>query len=367
MVTLDEFSRVVAEIYASSTDPTNWPVAMAVISRALDATGSGLVLGTPNGPSVTLGAGMPPEAIASYEQYYHSIDHILHACERSPVGLISSGQEINAGNTRSEFFNDWQRKYELDDGLFVQLSAGQAPASFAVSAPKRNESFDTAGRVQFVAALVRHLQQALRTQDHLAMVRDAATGIAEVIDAIPHGVAIVETSRGVVSLNRTAAEVFASHDGLRLHRGTIEATRTSVNQRLQSSIANALAAQGPAVRSGASVACSRPSGRRPFVIHIVPLATSPDSAPSAVKALLMIVDLEKAPVPPKALLQNIFGLTPAETDVALRVIRGAGLKPIAAELGISRATVNTHLQRVFDKTSTHRQAELARLLTAILP
>jgi DNA-binding CsgD family transcriptional regulator len=60
-------------------------------------------------------------------------------------------------------------------------------------------------------------------------------------------------------------------------------------------------------------------------------------------------------------------LDDAEADVALRVLRGEGLKPICGELSLSMATVKTHLQHVFDKTDTHRQAELVRLLLTIIP
>jgi DNA-binding CsgD family transcriptional regulator len=49
------------------------------------------------------------------------------------------------------------------------------------------------------------------------------------------------------------------------------------------------------------------------------------------------------------------------------VTRGEGLKPIADELSLSLATVKTHLRHVFDKTGTHRQAELVRLLLTIDP
>jgi DNA-binding CsgD family transcriptional regulator len=60
-------------------------------------------------------------------------------------------------------------------------------------------------------------------------------------------------------------------------------------------------------------------------------------------------------------------LTNAEADVALRVMRGDGLKPISDDLELAMATIKTHLQHIFDKTDTHRQAELVRLLLAIAP
>jgi DNA-binding CsgD family transcriptional regulator len=37
---------------------------------------------------------------------------------------------------------------------------------------------------------------------------------------------------------------------------------------------------------------------------------------------------------------------------------------IAAALGISESTVRTHLKRLFEKTSTHRQVDLVKLIAA---
>ncbi|PRC58714.1 hypothetical protein C6A85_27095, partial [Mycobacterium sp. ITM-2017-0098] len=53
--------------------------------------------------------------------------------------------------------------------------------------------------------------------------------------------------------------------------------------------------------------------------------------------------------------------------VALRVMRGDGLKPISEDMALSMATIKTHVQHIFDKTGTHRQAELVRLLLAVQP
>jgi DNA-binding CsgD family transcriptional regulator len=81
----------------------------------------------------------------------------------------------------------------------------------------------------------------------------------------------------------------------------------------------------------------------------------------------MIIDPEQDVEPPKTLMRRLFGLTNAEAEVALRVVRGDGLKPISEELTLSTTTIKTHLHHIFDKTDTHRQAELVRLLLAIVP
>jgi len=48
-------------------------------------------------------------------------------------------------------------------------------------------------------------------------------------------------------------------------------------------------------------------------------------------------------------------------------MEGSNTRQIASELSVSFATVRTHLQHVFEKTGTHRQGELVRLLMAISP
>ena len=57
-------------------------------------------------------------------------------------------------------------------------------------------------------------------------------------------------------------------------------------------------------------------------------------------------------------------LTNMEAQVALRIVRGNDLKQVSDELSVSVATVRTHLQHAFDKTGTHRQAELVGFVLA---
>ena len=75
---------------------------------------------------------------------------------------------------------------------------------------------------------------------------------------------------------------------------------------------------------------------------------------------MLIIDPEHEPEPAAALLRRLYGLTNTEAEVALRIVRGADLKQISDELSVSVTTVRTHLQHIFDKTDTHRQAELVR-------
>ncbi|MDT5076915.1 MAG: hypothetical protein QOJ80_1552, partial [Mycobacterium sp.] len=170
---------------------------------------------------------------------------------------------------------------------------------------------------------------------------------------------------GVVHLNSAAQRILTSGAGFCLRSSTLEATHTPTNTELQGSNAGVCTEPRNGSRGGVSFACGRPSGKHPYVVHVLPLATAED--PSVGRALVMILDPEQDVEPPKMLMRRLFGLTNAEAEVALRVVRGDGLKPISEDLALSTTTIKTHLHHIFDKTDTHRQAELVRLLLAIVP
>ena len=67
------------------------------------------------------------------------------------------------------------------------------------------------------------------------------------------------------------------------------------------------------------------------------------------------------PSPPVAIAQA-FSLTPAELRVLFSVVEIDGIAEVADVLGISEATVKTHLHHVFGKTGTGRQADLVKLV-----
>ena len=298
--------------------------------------------------------------------YYRQIDYVLDAVEKGPVGLIRSGQPLIALKARSEFDADWMRPHQMDDGLFVRLTNGSMPTCFLVAAPKRSEPFDTAERVKLMSALVPHLQQALRTQGHLKDFAQGASDIARAVDSVRHGIAVVGAGSVVIHMNSAAERILKCGDGLCIRSGSVEASSACTNAELRRSIAAALLEQEAGPRGGNSFLCRRPSGKRPYVVHVLPFSPTTENMPAA-RALIVLVDPEQQREPSTHLLRRVYGLTNAEADVALRVLRGDGLKPICEELSLSMATVKTHLQHVFDKTDTHRQAELVRLLLTITP
>jgi DNA-binding CsgD family transcriptional regulator len=65
------------------------------------------------------------------------------------------------------------------------------------------------------------------------------------------------------------------------------------------------------------------------------------------------------------LVGECFGLSPAESRVAVALARGYTIKEIAQRHRTSVNTVRTQVKNVLDKTRADRQVELVRLVAGI--
>lgn len=86
-------------------------------------------------------------------------------------------------------------------------------------------------------------------------------------------------------------------------------------------------------------------------------------------SVVMLLDLDAHLEPSPFMLRRMFGLTMAETRLALKMARGEVPLDVARSSHLSRSTVRSQLSALFAKTQTKRQAELVTLLTriAVLP
>lgn len=365
MVTVDEFSRLVSSIYAAAVAPQQWHLAIRDIQRATGGSGASLLLGVGADWSFQ-NSTLPAAALQSYAEHYARQDYVHAAVERGPVGVVRTGPEVVFRNRNREFYADWMHPNGLEDGLFIRLTDGPRPTTFLVISSRR--SFDTPERVKLMNALIPHLQQSLRTYDKLATLAHSAIEMAGALEVVRHGVIIVAAEHQVANLNSAAERILRAEDGLCMRSGRIAATSMHAELELHCAIRKALAGEASNIRAGQSLTCVRLSGKRPYVIHVLPShrrdADEPLRQPMA---LMLIIDPEIEPEPAAILLRRLYRLTDAEADVALRVMHGENLKQIAEWFSISLTTVRTHLQHIYDKTDTHRQAELVHLLLALNP
>ena len=365
MVTVDEFSRLVAGVYTAAVTPEYWQEAIRDIQHALGGTGGGMFIS----PEHAVWSIEVHEAVAtSYTEYYGRLDHVLVTVAKGPVGAVRTGSELIAPNRHTEFYAGWVRPNELEEGLFVRLTAGHRPSSFVVAAPRRTEPFDTSERIKLMNGLVPHLQQALRIHNQLTAAVNSTAELAEALDIVQDGVIIIGAERRIIRVNSAGDKLLRSDDGLHSKSGRIGATNREAERELRRALQMALLGNQSGVRSGHAFVCRRPSGNRPYLVRVIPLhRNGTDARGGESSAAVFIKDPERETESSTTLLCRLYGMTNSEVEVATHLAQGASVKQIADELSVSYETVRTHLQHAYDKTDTHRQVELVRLLLALNP
>ena len=364
MVTVDDFSRLVANVYAAAVEPTMWDVAIKDLHQTLGGSCGGLA--TAQGPIWSIeDSTLPGSALTSYADYYCQRDIVMELVSTGPVGAIRTGAEVLRPNRNTEIFRDWVVPNKMgDDAMFVRLTTGPAPSCLIINGPMRDHDFATPERIKVMSSLVVHFQQALRVREGLAGLQQTNNDLLAALDALRHAVVVVAPDGVVATLNGPAEDIVRAGDGIGISSGRIVAVAAGRTSRIQRAVKVASGGDATGIRSSTTMRCARPSGRRPFTLHVLPLHRT-DGLLAPRGALVVVIDPEAGAEPETAHVRRTLGLTSAEAEVAVRLARGTGLRDIADELSVSLTTVRTHLQHVFTKTDTHRQAELVRLLLGL--
>ncbi|MDH6279224.1 helix-turn-helix transcriptional regulator [Prescottella agglutinans] len=377
MIRVDEFSRLVSAIYATAVAPEQWDSVLRGLVRTFDGHGSGLLTSATSARRADVmvrQVGGEHSARATYNEYYGRLDFVAEAVERGPIGRVHTGTELIYPHVNTEFYADWCRPNRFGDGLFVRLTSGSNTVWLGVAAERRSEPFGSTERLSSFGQLVPHLQQAIHTQAKLAGLEQGERDLSAAIELVSRGIVIIGPDTRILHLNSAAERIFVSDDGLHFDaQGSVAASLTRSDRELRGLMYRALNGHGDGVPSGGSVSCPRPSGRCEYAVHVVPLradagGTSSVGLDSSSATALVVIDDPDRELPlDTVMLRRLYALTSAEAEVALRVAQGDGLRPIAEEFSVSTTTIRTHLQHIFEKTATHRQAQLVRLLLSIGP
>jgi DNA-binding CsgD family transcriptional regulator len=175
---------------------------------------------------------------------------------------------------------------------------------------------------------------------------------------------LVDATGRIIHANASGHSMISEGTALRAPSGRLGAVDAHADQALLDSIS--AAARGDAVlgKKGIAVPLKARDEKR-YIAHVLPLTSGSRRKAGASYAAAATVFVRKAeldlPSPPEAVAKE-FGLTPAELRVLFAIIEVGPVPEVSEVLGVSEATVKTHLRHLFEKTGTHRQAELVKLV-----
>ena len=352
--------------------------------RAIDADTATLWIGDPRAGRVEtlFRSAIPDAAVAPYVEHFHAFDPWVAACAPPAGGGVRVapgacfGQDLVplADYAESAFYRDYARGIGLYHavGVIMPLGGGTMVAPLGLHRPRAGRPFSDAER-RLLTALLPHLRGALRLHRHL---RDVGKGLAA-LDAMPLAAFVLNASRHLGYANEAAARLAAAGDGVRLVRSgpppdaplQLVAARAADGAALAALVRRA-AMQGETV----GLRLGRAAGRAaPALCALAtPLLGRAAAAGGAIRrgrlsppaALLLIRDPAPAR-PAPGVLADLFGLTPAEADIAATLAGGLRVQAVAAARGVGIETVRSQVRAILGKTGATNLRDLERLLAAL--
>jgi DNA-binding CsgD family transcriptional regulator/PAS domain-containing protein len=372
-VSVAAFSKAVEAIYDCALNPENWHHAIRVVAELMDS------------PKITLGMtdyansreltlyqhGFEEKFIKLYFQKYAASNPIFVGGHLLPVGsvytmsMVVDEQEF----MESRFYHELLKPQRLNDSISVHaLKSGRRNAGLTATRMDHQPRYSEKD-IELYRLLAPHICRTFAISDALDLRTITSQVLEATLDALTSGVYLTGFDGQIVYMNRAAELQVKTGSVLRIVNHRLEPMNPEARAAMGRAIADAITDEASVPTGGFTLAL--PGGENAgLVATILPLDRGQRrkvSGPFAAAAAIFVQDPVTVPVLPGVALAKIYGLTPGELRVLLAMSPGLGIKEAADILGIGETTAKTHLQRIFSKTGTSKQAELMILLRNSVP
>ena len=180
--------------------------------------------------------------------------------------------------------------------------------------------------------------------------------LEQALDSLNQALIILNDRRQFVYMTAHAAGILAENDGLIARNGALSASLNSDDLQLRSCLDVLCSAEGVSKKE---LRIHRPSGKRPYKLHINALqaAANPTYANPG-GALVIIQDSHANHEAWFDRLRERYNLTPRECECTVLLAEGNTMAEVAEQIEISMQTLRQHLKHAFQKSATHKQHEL---------
>jgi DNA-binding CsgD family transcriptional regulator len=360
--------ELTGEIYDAALDPGLWP---EVLHRLSDFVG---------GPVSTLISqdvadrasrfhfiwGDNHDFSRSYEETYVRLNPLLPMVLLANVGEVWNVDSfMPMGEFRqTRFYLEWVKPQHYCDlvGALVERS-GTTFTMLGTSLDERDRP-DSAAAMRRMEIIVPHVRRAVAIGNVIELNRIKADTLGDAIDALGAAVYLVNAGGKLVRANPRGDELVDGGRLLRVADGClvpIDETGRNEFRRVVAEAGNGDRIMRPCC---AAVPLADGDGNR-FVAHVLPLTAGhrrEAANATGATAAIFIQRAEMSPTLPIEAIACQFSLSRAELRVLMGLIEIGPPGEVAPVLGLSEATVRTHLRRVFEKTGTSRQADLVKLV-----
>jgi DNA-binding CsgD family transcriptional regulator len=368
---LDEFSSVVGDIYDASIDEPYWDIALSRICAYVGGYSATLFwhdAANQNAKALYL-YNDDPEYTRLYFEKYVSMDPFFPASSFVETGVVHGANDIipQAELEQTRFYKEWIEPQGIADAIAVNLEKGINRSSFIVVRTDVAHGVADNKMRNRLATLVPHLQRAVSI-GQLFYQKDALKqDLTETLTHVESAVLLVGSHGEIVFKNDLARLLLNEGFILQQRDGALRAVDESSDRILREVFAAAKKGDASTGAQGVAIPLGIFNDEN-WYAHVLPLKAGKRreaNVPTRAVAGIFIRKNVSEQLPPLEVLATRYKFTASEVRVLAALMKTSGVKAIADLLGLSEATVKTHLAHLFRKTETSRQSELLKLVNGI--
>ena len=367
----DEHANALAiagEIYDAALDPGQWPEVLRRISGFVGGPASALVSHDVAAQTNRFHFvwGDNPDFSHTYRETYGRLNPLVPALMMMKVGEVWSVSRMMPMSEfhQTRFYQEWVKPQDQGDNIWslVERSGTVVTTLNTVIDAAHSPASDESKRR--LALLVPHVRRAVAIGNTIEMNRIEADTLGDAVDAIGAAVCLVDGDGRLVRENQRARDLIAAGLLLRCEGGVLCAASEEARHELKRAIGRASRGDRVLGPRGTAIPLADRAGGR-YAAHVLPLTSGARRRAGRSTGAAAAVFIHKAEInvefPIEAVARQ-FALTPAELRILVAVLEIGSPGEIAPMLGLSEATVRTHLRRLYAKTGTGRQAQLIKLV-----
>lgn len=367
-------SELIGSIYDCALDPSRWERTLADITLAMSGESVILSLNDLRHDRLLIdkNIGWGQSGIEERQKHIPEIHARLNEWFAKGPSLdepyVASRQLSPDYLTESAYVQRCLKPLGIVDIMHLFLMYTPAYFSEIVVGRHQRHGVITDREIEIAMLLLPHLRRSVTISNVLDARAIERARMAETLDTLNCGVVLTNSEGRILHANRPAGRMLQNGAAVQGTGGVLSAEAPAAAQELRKAIRLAARSEAMLGRTGLAIRLTG-SEAPPLFAHVLPMNGSELRTrlqPEAVAAVFigssMTAAFDTTPAETKEYLRRRFGLTPAEADVALEILKGDGRQAAAARLGIAATTVRAHLSRIFEKTGVRRQAELVGLL-----
>jgi DNA-binding CsgD family transcriptional regulator len=364
-------SELIGLVYDAALDPTLWPRALEQACLFVGGSSGNLFWhdATTEQSAVLHLFNDEPDYTKLYFEKYLPLNPCFPAAAFYEAGLVYGSTDLVPFEEMTEtvFYDEWMKPQGIIDLVASNLEKDATSSSIIAVRMHDKDGLVDADNRRRLALIVPHFQRAVSIGRLFDQSRSAQAVLTQTLDNVTASVFLVGPGGRLVFANGPGRATLDEGALLADRMGVLTAVAPEAQRALREALAAAEA--GNAGTDGAGpIPISTSQGR--WFASVLPLTSGDRQRTGALHSAVAAVFVRKASPaspPPLEALAKLYKLTASEIRVLDAVMKVSGVKALAEALGLTQATVKTHLHNVFRKTGTARQSELVKLIAGFEP